>query len=160
MILYGVTGAGKTLVGRLLAQDLGWTFYDADDFHPPFNVEKMRRGIPLTDADRWPWLETVRACIASALEARQNAVLACSALKRAYREHLRIDDRVKLVHLRGDYPLIAARLRDRREHFMNPNLLQSQFDALEDSEGEAALVLDVGQTPSELVHAIRTRLGV
>ena len=160
VILFGVTGAGKTVVGRLLAQELGWKFYDADRFHSSSNVEKMRQGIPLTDADRWPWLHSLREIITQAVARDENAVLACSALKAAYRDHLRINDDVKLAYLKGDYALMAERLKRRREHFMNPDLLQSQFDALEEPEGDAALVLDAGLTPSELVQAIRTELKI
>src|SRR5688572_18377385 len=107
VILFGVTGAGKTVVGRMLAADLGWTFYDADDFHSAASVEKMRSGVPLDDADRGPWLERLRAQIETSLTAGENAVLACSALKNAYREFLRVSGDVKLVHLNGDFELIA-----------------------------------------------------
>ena len=160
IILFGVTGAGKTEVGRALANDLGWSFYDADQFHAPESVDKMRRGIPLTDDDRWPWLDSLRAKIEQCIQRGENAVLACSALKAAYRDHLAVDGEVKLVHLKGDYALIAARLRHRREHFMNPDLLRSQFDTLEEPEGEGALILDVRATPVELVRTIRDRLNV
>jgi carbohydrate kinase, thermoresistant glucokinase family len=123
VIVFGVSGAGKTTVGRLLAQDLGWRFYEADDFHPQTNINKMRRGIPLADEDRWPWLDRLREQIEQCVEARQNDVLACSALKRGYRDHLRISGEVKFVFLRGDYALIVEQLRHRRGHFMNPGLL-------------------------------------
>ena len=91
VIILGVSGAGKTTIGKLLAEDLGWQSYEADDFHPRANIDKMRRGIPLTDEDRWPWLDSLREQIKKCIEARQNAVLACSALKRAYRQHLRVN---------------------------------------------------------------------
>ena len=160
IILFGVTGAGKTAVGRQLAQELGWSFYDADQFHPPGNVEKMRQGVPLTDADRWPWLERLRAQITECLERGDHAVFACSALKAAYRQHLSVNGEVKWVHLKGNYALIAERLRRRGEHFMNPDLLQSQFDTLEEPQRDAVLVLDVEKAPSELVQTIRTKLGL
>ena len=159
VILFGVTGAGKTVIGRLLAGDLGWAFYDADDFHSAANVEKMRTGVPLDDDDRWPWLERLRVRIQESLAAGEHAVLACSALKDAYRDYLVVDGRVKLVHLSGDFELIAARLRARRDHYMNPALLRSQFDALEPPHGDA-LVVDVDNTPAEIVRTIRKSLGV
>ena len=115
----------------MLAEELGWRFYEADDFHPRANIDKMRRGIPLTDEDRWPWLENLRDLIKKSVEARENAVLACSALKRPYRQHLCVSAEVKLVFLRGDYALIAKQLRRRRGHFMNPALLRSQFGRTE-----------------------------
>lgn len=159
VILFGVTGAGKTVVGRLLAGELGWTFYDADDFHSAASVEKMRGGIPLDDVDRGPWLEKLRATIAACLSNGEHAVVACSALKATYRDYLKVDDRVKLVHLQGDFELIAERLRARRDHYMNPALLQSQFDALEPPHGDA-LVVDVHGTPAEIVRTIRGSLGL
>src|SRR5919206_643957 len=100
VVLMGVAGSGKTTIGRLLADDLGWKFYDADDFHPPANVEKMARGVPLEDADRLPWLEALRDLIRGCLERGEGAVLACSALKESYREYLLVDERVKLVYLK------------------------------------------------------------
>ena len=112
VIVFGVSGAGKTTIGKLLAQKLGWRFYEADDFHSQANIEKMHRGVPLTDADRWPWLESLRQLIERSLEASENAVLACSALKRAYRERLRVSDEVKFVFLRGDYALIEKHFAD------------------------------------------------
>ena len=157
VILFGVTGAGKTSIGTLLAGELGWSFYDADDFHSAASVEKMRRGMPLDDADRWPWLERLRAKIAACLDTGENAVIACSALKDAYRDHLTVNDQVKLVYLKGDFELIGARLRARRGHYMNPALLQSQFDALEPPHGDA-LVVDISGTPGEIVRTIRDSL--
>ena len=160
LVLYGVTGAGKSLVGRLLATQLGWPFYDADDLHTPSNLDRLSDGIPLTDADRWPWLQRVRALIAGCIQRGTGAVVACSALKAEYREYLRIDDRVKLIHLTGDVGLIAERLRQREGHFMNPALLRSQADALEPAGPETALVLDVASDPDQIVRAIRTQLAL
>jgi len=159
VIVFGVSGAGKTTIGNLLAKDLGWRFLEADDFHPRPNIDKMRRGIPLTDDDRWPWLDSLREQVKKCIEARQNAVLACSALKRAYRQHLRVSAEVKLVFLCGDYPLIAGQLRHRRGHFMNPELLKSQFADLEEpGPNEDVLTIELGQTPQELVEKIKTKL--
>ena len=134
VIIFGVSGAGKTTVGRLLARELGWRFIEADDFHPAANIEKMRSGHPLTDKDRWPWLEELRQQIERSFSAGENAVLACSALKRAYRERLRVSDEVKFVFLRGDYAVVEKQLHSRHGHFMDANLLQSQFDDLEEPQ--------------------------
>lgn len=158
VVLMGVAGSGKTTVGRLLASRTGATFYDADDFHPEANVEKMRRGVPLTDADRRPWLEALRALVAACLARGERAVLACSALKEEYRERLHVDGRVKFVYLKGDYSLIEERLRNRRGHFMRPQLLESQFDALE--EPARALHVDVSAPPEEIVRRIEEGLGL
>jgi gluconokinase len=159
VIVFGVSGAGKTTIGKLLAEQLGWQFYEADDFHPRANIEKMRGGRPLTDEDRLPWLERLREQIKRSINAKENAVLACSALKRAYRDRLRVSDDVKFVFLRGDYALVAEQLRHRRGHFMNPELLQSQFADLEQPESdEDVLTIELGRTPQELVEDIKTKL--
>jgi len=161
VIIFGVSAAGKTTIGKLLAEELRWRFLEADDFHPRANVEKMRRGRPLTDEDRWPWLERLRGRITSSLAEKKNAVLACSALKRAYRDRLRASDEVKLVFLRGNYALIEKQLRQRRGHFMNPALLKSQFANLEEPEpDEDVLTTELGRTPEEIVKEIKTKLGL
>jgi gluconokinase len=161
VVIFGVSGAGKTTVGKLLVEDLGWRFLEGDDFHPRANIDKMRRGIPLTDEDRWPWLKILRERIKKCVEAHDNAVLACSALKRAYREHLRVSGDVKFVFLRGDYALIAEQLRHRRGHFMNPELLRSQFADLEEPQpSEGVLTIKLGRTPQELVEEIKIKLGL
>jgi gluconokinase len=161
VILFGVSGTGKTTVGKLLARKRGWRFLEADDFHPAANVEKMRSGHPLTDEDRWPWLERLRQEIERSLAAGENAVLACSALKRAYRDRLRVSDEVKFVLLRGDYALVEKQLRSRHGHFMNAGLLQSQFDDLEEPQpDEHAITVELGRTPEELVKEIKTKLHV
>jgi gluconokinase len=160
VIIFGVSGAGKTTLGKLLVRKLGWSFYEADDFHSPANVDKMHAGIPLTDEDRWPWLESLRELI-KRLDAKEDAVLACSGLKQAYRRFLRVNDQVKFVYLRGDYPLIASQLRKRKGHFMNPELLKSQFADLEEPRAaEGILTVDLGRTPRDLVQEITTRLGL
>ena len=159
VIIFGVSGAGKTTIGKLLAEDLGWQFYEGDDFHPLANIEKMRSGRPLTDEDRWPWLDRLRDQITRSLAAKENAVLSCSALKRAYRERLRVSDDVKFVFLCGDYALVEKQLRRRHGHFMNPDLLRGQFTDLEEPEAdEDVLTIELGRTPQELVEDIKTRL--
>jgi len=159
VIIFGVSGAGKTTIGKLLAAQLGWQFYEADDFHPRSNIEKMRRGRPLTDEDRWPWLERLREQLTRSVAAKENAVLACSALKRAYRELLHVSDDVKFVFLCGDYVVVEKQLRRRRAHFMNPELLRSQFTDLEEpGADEDVLTIELGRTPEELVEEIKTNL--
>ena len=160
VIVFGVSGAGKTTIGKLLAEQLGWRFYEGDDFHPRANIEKMRSGRPLTDEDRWPCLERLREQITRSLTAKENAVLACSALKRAYRDRLHVSDDVKFVFLRGNYALIEKQLRQRRGHFMNPALLKSQFADLEEPESdEDAVTIELGRPPEELVEEIKARLS-
>jgi gluconokinase len=159
VIVFGVSGAGKTTIGKLLAEQLGWQFYEGDDFHPRANIEKMRSGRPLTDEDRWPWLERLREQITRSIIAKDNAVLACSALKRAYRDRLRVSDDVTFVFLRGDYALIEKQLRQRRGHFMNPELLRSQFADLEEPEpDEDVLTVDLGRTLQEVVEEVKRKL--
>src|SRR5436190_11166735 len=160
VIIWGVAGAGKTTLGELLAQELHWKFYDADDFHPPLNIEKMESGEPLTDEDRQPWLETLREAIQRSLAANENAVLACSALKRKYRELLRVNADVKFVFLHGSRARIDDQLKQRRGHFMNPALLDSQFADLEEPESsEDMLTIELKGEPDELVEQIRQKLS-
>ena len=159
IIIFGVSGAGKTTVGELLARELGWHFYEADDFHSPANVEKMRGGIPLTDEDRWLWLERLREQIKRCVATGENAVLACSALKRAYRERLRGSDEVRFVFLHGDYALVEKQLRHRHGHFMNPELLRSQFGDLEEpGVDEDVLRIELGRPPQDVAEEITTKL--
>jgi len=153
----GVTGCGKTTVGALLADACGWDFRDADDFHPDANIAKMKRGEPLTDEDRWPWLDRLNALIADSERRTNNLVLACSALKQTYRDRLsRGCATVRFVFLDGDREVIRARLAGRRGHYMNPTLLDSQFAILE--RPLDALRLDAVDSPTSLARSIRTRL--
>jgi gluconokinase len=161
VIIFGVSGAGKTTVGKLLSRQLGWRFVEADDFHPAANIEKMRSGHPLTDGDRWPWLDRLRQQIEQLLSARENAVLACSALKRAYRDRLRVNDEVKFVFLRGDHALVEKQLRSRHGHFMDANLLQSQFDDLEEPQpDENVLTIELRRPPKEIAERIEAKLNL
>jgi gluconokinase len=156
IVLMGVTGSGKTTIGRLLAAKLGWRYFDADDFHPSANIEKMSAGKPLNDADRLPWLETLRTLVRESLDRNENSVLACSALKRTYRDYLLLDDRVKLVYLKGNPQLIQSRLQQRQGHYMDPALLDSQFDILEEPDPETQIEITAG--PDEIVRTIQERL--
>ena len=159
IVLMGVAGSGKTTVGLALAAQLGWTFRDADEFHPPANVETMSRGIPLTDRDRQPWLAAIRAYIDETLARGDSAVVTCSALKERYRQIIVPDPvRVKLVYLAGDSGLIAERLRARKGHFMKPAMLSSQFSALEPPRD--ALTVDIAQPPEVIAARIRTALSL
>ena len=151
----GVVGAGKTTVGSLLAQKLGWQFADADDFHPAANIEKIRRGLRLDDSDRAPWLAALRNAILRWNAERQNAVLACSALKRKYRDELRVDG-VQFVYLKGNYELIEQRLRSRRGHFASDSILKSQFEDLE--KPDDAITVEIDKTPEAIVSEIVQKL--
>src|SRR5262245_17953105 len=158
IVLMGVTGSGKSTVGKLLASQLGWEFFEGDDFHSPKNIEKLRRGEPLNDADRRPWLEAIREVISRAIARGENAVIACSALKQSYRKLLQTREQVSFVYLKASMALIQNRLKNRTDHFMNPDLVQSQFDTLE--EPEQALQVDAGLSPADIVQAIRNKLSV
>jgi gluconokinase len=155
LILMGVVGAGKTTVGSLLAQKLGWQFADADDFHPAANVEKIRRGVPLDDCDRAPWLAALRNAILHWNEEQQNAVLACSALKRKYREQLSVDG-VRFVYLKGDFDLIEQRLQTRTGHFASDSILKSQFEDLE--KPDDAITVEINKSPAAIVAEITARM--
>jgi len=158
VVVMGVCGCGKTTVGQALAESLGWPFHDADDFHPPANVAKMAGGVPLTDDDRWPWLDRIVAEMRRALGGNGHAVIACSALREAYRVRLAQAGDVRFVHLAGDYDTIAARLASRSHRYMPASLLDSQFAALEPPAG--AITIDVRDAVPGQVSAIQAALGV
>jgi gluconokinase len=158
IVVMGVAGAGKTTVGQLLAAELGWAFEDADDYHSAANVEKMRNGIPLTDEDRAPWLKVLRGLISGWLAEGKNAVLACSALKRVYRDRLRVAPEVHFVYLRATAAVLQERLRARHGHYMTEPMLASQLAALE--EPEHAIVIEADGTPEEIVREILARLAL
>jgi carbohydrate kinase (thermoresistant glucokinase family) len=149
----GPMGCGKTAIGKMLAKKLGWPFYDADDFHPKENVEKMRAGIALTDEDRKLWLEKLRAHIQRWLKHRKSTILACSALKQAYRDILGVNQStVRTVYLKGSYELLRKRLEERQHPYMDKNLLRSQLDTLE--EPKDGLTVDISATPEIIVGTI------
>jgi len=159
ILLMGVSGVGKTTIGKLLAESLHWEFSDADAFHSPENVKKMQSGIPLSEADRTPWLQDLQIAIKHWLQENKNVVLACSALKDSYRQFLVLDsDRTKLVYLKGSYELIQKRLQERHNHYMSEKLLNSQFDTLE--EPLDTIFIDVAEPPQVIVQNIRTALEI
>lgn len=161
VVVMGVCGAGKTEIGRRLAESLRWTFLDADDFHPPANVAKMAAGTPLTDADRWPWLDALAAVLRNAAAGRGNAILACSALARRYRDRLGLPHpRIRLVHLDDAGGVIRQRIERRAGHFMPNALLDSQLALLErPTADERPIVVDVAGNPETIVRAILAALG-
>lgn len=157
VVIMGVAGSGKTTVGELLARSLGWTFYEGDTFHPAANIEKMSNGIPLTDMDRWPWLESIREEMRRCAGRGADAVVACSALRESYRAYLTADlPDVRFVYLRGDSSTILERVRSRERHYMGPEMLESQLASLE--EPTDALPMDIERPPHEIVALIRAAL--
>jgi gluconokinase len=158
VLLMGPAGSGKTTVGKLLAAQLQREFADADDFHPPANIEKMSRGIPLRDDDRIPWLNAIREAMLQWDAQHRNVVLACSALKRSYRELLQINSNVKLVYLKGSYELFRERLRSRKGHYAGEQILAGQFADLQ--EPTDAITIDAAQSPEQIVAEIRKRLAL
>jgi gluconokinase len=160
IVLMGVSGSGKTTVGKELARHLEWTFVDADDFHPAANVQKMHHGIPLSDEDRRPWLAAIHQRLLQAAHRGENVVLACSALKHEYRDYLQHEepDRIYFVYLRGSEELIRERLASRTGHFMNPGLLHSQFETLQPPDN--AIEVDIAPPPEQIAAEIRRKLGL
>jgi gluconokinase/shikimate kinase len=162
LVLMGVSGCGKTTVGTILAGRLGWPFEDGDALQPQSNVEKMKAGHPLSDLDRWPWLDLVAKWIDTRLDRSENGLIACSALKRSYRDVLnRRGSGVVFVFLAGSKEMIASRLVARHGHFMPPSMLDSQFADLEEpSSGEPAIRVDIGPTPDVIAQGIMQELGL
>ena len=156
IIVMDVSGSGKSTIGRLLAQDLGWKFYDADDFHSPHNIAKMSRGLALTEDDRFPWLQSLRALILNILESGKQAVIACSALRETYRTSLAVTDKVQFIYLKGSFEQIKDRLTNRQNHFMTGDLLAHQFATLE--EPHDVLAVDISLPPEKIVKEIRVGL--
>jgi gluconokinase len=160
VLIMGPAGSGKTTVGKLLAAQLSWEFADGDDFHPPSNIAKMSRGIPLTDEDRLPWLQSIRDAMRQWQAQRKSAVVACSALKRSYRDLLGIGSNakdIKLIYLKGTYDLLLQRLHSRKGHYMKEQMLASQLADLE--EPTDALISDISNSPEQIVTEIRTKLN-
>jgi gluconokinase len=160
VVVMGVSGCGKSTVGKRLAKRLHCPFYDGDDFHPQENVAKMASGHPLDDADRAPWLDRLRDLIHDHLLRGESAVVACSALKRRYRDRLRAGNAdLRFVHLQGDFDLIWDRMRARPGHYMKANMLQSQFDALEAPDGDEALTVSIEEDADRIVDRIIEAFG-
>jgi gluconokinase len=159
-MIMGVTGSGKTTVAELLAQRHGWGFADADEFHSPENKRKIHAGIALTDADREPWLEALHAKVAEWVARKQNAVLACSALKESYRREIAVGSEPTIIYLKGSYDLIASRLAERHNHFAGVSILKSQFETLEEPRENEAVVVDVSESPEQIAGEIDRRLGL
>lgn len=159
IIIMGVSGSGKSTIGKLLADALNWEFQDADNFHSTANIEKMRLGIPLNDTDRKPWLKDLQTAIAVWLQQNTNVVLACSALKADYRQYLVLDsDRIQLVYLQGSLNLLQQRLLGRQNHFMSEKLLNSQLETLE--EPDDAICVDISEPPQLIVENLKTVIGL
>ena len=153
LILMGVSGSGKTTVGKALAERLSLPFYEGDDFHPERNIQKMSDGKPLNDGDRKEWLDALEALIRSRLSEGKGGILACSALKRAYRDQLRVDpEQVKFIYLKGDYDLIFTRMQAREDHYMSADMLTSQFDDLEPPKD--AFTVEVDKPADQIVKEI------
>ena len=159
IVVMGVAGSGKSTVGRLLAEQLKWPYYDGDEYHPPSNLAKMSAGEPLTDDDRWVWLERIREIISESSRLGQDAVIACSALRQAYREHLQLgNDDVTYVYLKGDSSVFRTRLTNRAGHFMRPDMLDSQLRTLEEPEG--VLAVDATAEPKAIVAEVKKALAL
>lgn len=161
VVVMGVSGAGKSTVGKLIAASLKCPFRDADSFHPKANIEKMSRGEALTDEDRWPWLQAIADWIAEHRAAGTACVVTCSALKRVYRDLITEQQRadVRIVYLKGDFDLIAAQLKARKGHFMPPELLKSQFDALEEPRAdEHSMAVPIDASPEEISERVVEKL--
>ena len=158
VLMMGVCGSGKTTTGKALAESLGWPFFDGDDFHPESNVAKMAAGQPLTDADRWPWIERIAEAMREVLDRGGSAVFACSALKSAYRQRMQRAGDVRIIFLNGDAETIGPRLAARTRHFMPASLLPSQFAALEVPDD--ALVVDIRDAVPTQVARIRDGLSI
>jgi carbohydrate kinase (thermoresistant glucokinase family) len=161
LVIMGVSGCGKSTIAKILSRELGWDYRDGDEFHPKSNVEKMHSGTPLTDEDRWPWLNAIAAWIDGKRQVGAHGVVTCSALKKSYRDIL-IGPRedVSLIYLKGDEELIARRLARRKDHFMPKGLLRSQFQTLQEpGADEHPITVSVAPTPEEIIVTILAELG-
>ncbi|AKM42351.1 gluconokinase [Burkholderia contaminans] len=161
LIAMGVSGAGKSLIGEMLAERLSCSYTDGDAFHSAANKEKMHNGIPLTDDDRWPWLRTIRAAIEEKQRAGETAVFTCSSLKRSYRDVLRgTDTDVRFVYLKGSFEVLHERLKSRTGHFFDPSLLKSQLDTLEEPGPDEAIEVSIELTPEQIVDQVMLKIGI
>ncbi|MBY4868408.1 gluconokinase [Burkholderia sp. Bp9017] len=161
LIAMGVSGAGKSRIGEMLAERLSCSYTDGDAFHSAANKEKMHHGIPLTDDDRWPWLRTIRAAIEEKQHAGETAVFTCSSLKRSYRDVLRgTDTDVRFVYLKGSFEVLHERLKTRTGHFFDPSLLKSQLDTLEEPGEDEAIVVGIELTPEQIVDEVMVKIGL
>ena len=159
IIVTGVSGVGKTTIGKLLSENMGWTFYEGDDYHTNVNLAKMRNGTPLTDDDRWPWLDALRTKLSEIVLHEENAILSCSALKESYR--MRLGSGLKdivFVYLRGDYHLVRNRISARVGHFMSADLLVSQYSDLE--EPQNGIIVDAALEPMEIINYLKRALSL
>lgn len=159
VVVMGVSGSGKTTVGRLLAQRLGWVYYEGDEFHSAENIEKMSKGISLDDDDRGPWLARLKEAIDKCADSGSGAVIACSALRREYRRTLGagVAD-IRFVYLKGDFEIIGERMKSRDSHYMKANMLESQFSSLE--EPDDAIEIDIRSSPRDIVARIESQLAL
>ncbi|HKT64683.1 MULTISPECIES: gluconokinase [Burkholderia] len=161
LIAMGVSGAGKSRIGEMLAERLSCSYTDGDAFHSAANKEKMHHGIPLTDDDRWPWLRSIREAIEEKQRAGETAVFTCSSLKRAYRDVLRgTDTDVRFVYLQGSFDVLRERLKTRTGHFFDPSLLKSQLDTLEEPGPDEAIVVSIELTPEQIVDQVMVKIGL
>jgi gluconokinase len=157
-VVIGVSGCGKTTIGTALAESLGCPFYDGDDFHPPENIAKMASGIPLDNDDRHPWLMRLHDILSEHVMKGDTAVLACSALKKRYRNQLTINNKTCFIFLRGNFQLIWERMQARQHHYMKAEMLQSQFDALEPPNADEAFIVDVEQDIETIIKLIENHI--
>ncbi|MBN3843153.1 MULTISPECIES: gluconokinase [Burkholderia] len=161
LIAMGVSGAGKSRIGEMLAERLSCSYTDGDAFHSAANKEKMHHGIPLTDDDRWPWLRTIREAIEEKQRAGETAVFTCSSLKRSYRDVLRgTDTDVRFVYLKGSFEVLHERLKSRTGHFFDPSLLKSQLDTLEEPGPDEAIEVSIELTPEQIVDQVMLKIGI
>ncbi|QTO43878.1 gluconokinase [Burkholderia latens] len=161
LIAMGVSGAGKSRIGEMLAERLSCSYTDGDAFHSAANKEKMHHGIPLTDDDRWPWLRAIRAAIEEKQRAGETAVFTCSSLKRSYRDVLRgTDTDVRFVYLKGSFDVLRERLKTRTGHFFDPSLLKSQLDTLEEPGPDEAIEVSIELTPEQIVDGVMVKIGL
>ena len=162
IVIMGVSGSGKTTISTLLSEQLGWTAAEADEFHPEANIAKMSAGIPLTDEDRWPWLDSIRNWMSSQAGTGHSTIVTCSALKHSYRDVLATaSGEVHFIHLNGDAAVLSERMKTRSGHFMPASLLPSQLSTLEPlADDEPGLVIDILKPPTEIAEEILARLNL